>query len=88
MSTEQAPAQYSCYNNLQIVANINVQNIFDLNSPQQTSIADTINSESQSPVHILYTFINQIMFLLISLYRVIHFHLSNIPIVQLLSIYE
>jgi hypothetical protein len=53
MRTVEAPAQYSCYNNIQIVGNINVQNIFDLNSPQQTSIDDTINSLSQSPVNSL-----------------------------------
>ena len=52
MRTTQAPAYYSCYNNLQIVGNINVQNIFDLNSPQQTTIADTINSQSRSLVNI------------------------------------
>ncbi len=53
MRSVQAPAEYTCYNNLQIVGNIYVQNIFDLNSPQQTPIADTINSQSQSPVNIL-----------------------------------
>jgi len=53
MRSVQAPAQYACYNNLQIVGNIYVQNIFDLNDPQQTPIADTINSQSQSPVNIL-----------------------------------
>ncbi|CAF4237667.1 unnamed protein product, partial [Adineta steineri] len=49
MKTTQAPAFYSCYQNLQITQNINVQNIFDLNSPQQTSIDDCINSQSTSP---------------------------------------
>ncbi len=53
MTTVQAPAYYSCYNNLQIVGNINVQNIFDLNSPQKTTISDIINSESISPVSTL-----------------------------------
>jgi hypothetical protein len=53
MRSVQAPAQYACYNDVQIVGNIYVQNIFDLNGPQQTPIADTINSQSQSPVNIL-----------------------------------
>ncbi len=54
MRTTQVPAYYSCYNNIQIVGNANVQNIFDLNSPQQTTIADIINSRSTSPVNILH----------------------------------
>ncbi|CAF3766312.1 unnamed protein product, partial [Adineta steineri] len=49
MKTIEAPAFYSCYQNLQITQNINVQNIFDLNSPQQTNIDDCINSQSTSP---------------------------------------
>jgi hypothetical protein len=53
MRTTEVPAYYSCYNNLQIVGNINVQNIFDLNSPQKTTISDIINSESISPVSTL-----------------------------------
>jgi hypothetical protein len=53
MRTTEVPAYYSCYNNLQIVGNINVQNIFDLNSPQKTTISDIINSESISPVNTL-----------------------------------
>ncbi|CAF4322109.1 unnamed protein product [Adineta steineri] len=48
MKTTQAPAFYSCYQNLQITHNINVQNIFDLNSPQQPNIDDCINSQSTS----------------------------------------
>jgi hypothetical protein len=50
--TAQAPAYYSCYNNIQIAGNINVENIFDLNSPQQTTIPDTVNSQSTSSVRI------------------------------------
>jgi hypothetical protein len=53
MRAEQVPAYYSCYNNLQIVGNINLQNMFDLNSPQQTAIADVINSQSRSSVSTL-----------------------------------
>ncbi|CAF4582850.1 unnamed protein product, partial [Rotaria sp. Silwood2] len=48
MTPSQVPANYFCYNNLQIVGNINVQNIFPLDSLQQTSISDIINSQSQS----------------------------------------
>ncbi|CAF4235502.1 unnamed protein product, partial [Rotaria sordida] len=48
MTPSQVPAHYSCYNNLQIIGNINVQNIFHLNSLQQTTISDIINSQSQS----------------------------------------
>ncbi|CAF3566775.1 unnamed protein product [Rotaria sp. Silwood1] len=48
MTTSQVPANYFCYNNLQIVGNINVQNIFHINSPQQTPISDIINSQSES----------------------------------------
>ncbi|CAF4677510.1 unnamed protein product, partial [Rotaria sp. Silwood1] len=48
MTTSQVPASYFCYNNLQIVGNINVQNIFHINSPQQTPISDIINSQSKS----------------------------------------
>jgi len=53
MRAEQVPAYYSCYNNLQIVGNINVQNMFDLNSPQQAAIADVINSQSGTSVSTL-----------------------------------
>jgi hypothetical protein len=53
MRTTQAPAHYSCYNNIQIATNTNVQSIFNLNSPQQTIITDVINSRSNSPVNIL-----------------------------------
>jgi len=53
MIANQVPAQYSCYNNLQIVGNINVQNVFDINSQQQTAITDDINSQSTSTVNIL-----------------------------------
>ncbi|CAF1076014.1 unnamed protein product [Rotaria sordida] len=48
MTPSQVPAHYSCYNNLQIVGNINIQNIFHLNNLQQTTISDIINSQSQS----------------------------------------
>ncbi|CAF1300259.1 unnamed protein product [Rotaria sordida] len=54
MTPSQVPAHYSCYNNLQIVGNINIQNIFHLNNLQQTTISDIINSQSQSSVNILY----------------------------------
>jgi len=50
MRTTEAPAYYSCHDNLQIVSNINVQNIFDLNNPQRTTIDDIINSQSTSSV--------------------------------------
>ncbi|CAF3546147.1 unnamed protein product, partial [Rotaria sp. Silwood2] len=52
MMTSQVPANYFCYNNLQIVGNINVQNIFHLDASQQTHISDIINSQSQSSVNI------------------------------------
>jgi hypothetical protein len=58
MIANQVPAQYSCYNNLQIVGNINVQNVFDINSQQQTAITDDINSQSTSTVNILQSFIS------------------------------
>ncbi|CAF4965306.1 unnamed protein product, partial [Rotaria sp. Silwood1] len=48
MTTSQVPANYFCYNNLQIVGNINVQNIFHINSPQETPISDIVNSQSES----------------------------------------
>ncbi|CAF3156003.1 unnamed protein product [Rotaria sp. Silwood2] len=48
ITPSQVPANYFCYNNLQIVGNINVQNIFHLDASQQTHISDIINSQSQS----------------------------------------
>ncbi|CAF4489042.1 unnamed protein product, partial [Rotaria sp. Silwood2] len=48
ITPSQVPANYFCYNNLQIVGNINVQNIFHLDASQQTTISDIINSQSQS----------------------------------------
>ncbi|CAF4953056.1 unnamed protein product [Rotaria sp. Silwood1] len=53
MTTSQVPANYFCYNNLQIVGNINVQNIFHINSPQETPVSGIINSQSESTVNIL-----------------------------------
>ena len=50
MRPAQAPAYYSCVNSLQIVGHINVQNIFDINSPQRTTLSDLINSQSPSSV--------------------------------------
>ncbi len=53
MRATEVPANYACYNDIQLVGNINVQNIFDLNSPQQTTMTDFINSKSTSSVNIL-----------------------------------
>jgi hypothetical protein len=85
MRITQAPAYYSCYNNIQLVGNINVQNIFDLNNPQQRTIADIINSRSTSPVDILYFSTYRSVS---SFDRVIHVHRFNIHIALLSLIYE
>ncbi|CAF1547275.1 unnamed protein product, partial [Adineta ricciae] len=48
-TAEQVPAHYACYNNLQVVGNINVQNIFSINSLHPSPFSDNINSQSLSP---------------------------------------
>ncbi|CAF4518058.1 unnamed protein product, partial [Rotaria magnacalcarata] len=83
MTTSQVPAQYSCYNNPRIIGNNNIQNVFSLNAQRQTTISDQINSQSSSPVTTLQSFsqsLNIVIFF--ALQRDIHFHHSNIRIIQ------
>ncbi|CAF2189133.1 unnamed protein product [Rotaria magnacalcarata] len=83
MTTSQVPAQYSCYNNPRIIGNNNVQNVFSLNAQRQTTISDQINSQSSSPVTTLQSFsqsLNIVIFFVLQ--RDIHFHHSNIRIIQ------
>ena len=83
----QVPAHCSCYFNLQIVGNINIQSVFGITSQTSSPITNNINSQSSSSVRISHFFQFQTMLLIIWFSRDIHFRLSTIHITPLSSIY-
>ena len=83
----QVPTHYSCYFNLQIVGNINIQSVFAITSQTSSPITNNINSQSSSSVRISHSSHFQTMLLIIWFSRDIHFRLSTIHITPLSSIY-
>ena len=81
------PAHYSCYHNLQIVGNINIQGIFPITTQRSTPITDTINSQSSSSVRISDSPLFHILLLdCLMIFRAIHSRLFTIHITPLSSI--
>ena len=85
-STERVPARYACYNNLQAVGDVNVQNIFSINSPHPSPLSDIINSESLSSVSLYHKSFKHFHFTLFA--RAIRIHQLIIPFTPLSSIFE
>ena len=50
MPLPRGPAYYTCQNQIQLTGNINVQHVIDLANSQRSSLADTLSSQSTSPV--------------------------------------